>query len=104
MSVNARYWHEYPGATTFEDAARAAYRALAAPLLARAAIPWDWRASDAEKALMACIIEGSAFCFLPSVDTIDRVRMRDAWQVLRDSLRQSGDSLRQSSDSLRHWA
>ena len=94
MSVNARYWHDYPGATAFEDAARAAYRAVSAPLLARAAVSWNWRASDAERALMACIIEGRAFCFLPSVDTIERVRMRDEWQVLRDALRHSCDALR----------
>jgi hypothetical protein len=102
MSVNAQYWHEYPGATAFEDAARAAYRALAAPLLARAAVPWDWRASDAERALMACLIDGRAFCFLPSVDTLDRVRMRDEWQVLRAAIRHSSDVNCHSGDALRH--
>lgn len=83
--MTAMYWHEWPGAAAFEDAALTAYRAISGPLLDRAAVSWDWQSETCGPALMDALITGRPFSFW-HVDTIDRVRMRDEWAVLRRAL------------------
>jgi hypothetical protein len=78
-------WRDWPGAIAFEDAARAQYRAIAGTLLARAAVPWDWQIEPCGRALMDALITGRRFSFW-RVDTVDRVRMRNEWEHLRQAI------------------
>jgi hypothetical protein len=72
MSESFQDWDKHEEWTR---AAIASYRAISGPLRARAAIP-----ETIDAALFDCLATGRPFCFMRTLDTVDRVRLRDAFE------------------------
>jgi hypothetical protein len=58
----------------------ARYRTATAAVRERASMPVTTLPGDAWDALVECFDSGRGFCFVRSVDAIERVAMRSAWE------------------------
>ena len=73
--MNPVNWLTHPQRLTWEAQRIARYAAVVSRLRAqRDSVP------ALDDALLACLNAGRPFCFLRTVDTVERVALRDAWE------------------------